>query len=392
MKIAFYSSFRGSMTGGPQTLLNFLKHLPVAADHKLVISRAEDQVTEMAADIGCRTLIIGGLKRYAEPLHARTGIGRLALLLIPLELLQAGFRVFMALRREKPDLIWIRNVKTFLPVGIAALVSRTPLIWDIGMEKPSVGVVHWLHRLGFRMAAAVVVQGESVFRHTLPKALVQRFWHKCRVIPSGVDTELADRLEHGIRRSQGVDEFVILNSGTVCHRKNQEMLLEAVEPLLDMFPHVSVLLAGSESEPAYSDGLRTRYARLLATGRVRFLGWRDDMPELMGSAHLLAHMARNEGVPRAILEAFHSGLPVVATRAGGIPDVIEDGKTGYLVEVDDVPMLRERLIACIQQPELRAKLAANGRKVVKERYNLGRWLASYEKLFSEVMVKYPRNR
>lgn len=373
------------MTGGPQTLVNFLKHLPVPAHHKLVISRAEDPITKIAADLGCRTIIIGGLKRYAESLHAKTGIARLAFLLLPLELLRSSIRIFLVLRRERPDIIWIRNIKALLPVGIAAWLSRTPLVWDIGMEKPSVGVVGWLHRLGFHMAKTVVVQGESVFCHTFPESLIQRFRHKCHVIPSGLDPALADRLERAIRRSPGQNEFVILNTGTICHRKNQEMLLEAVEPLLDTFPHVSVLFAGAETEPTYSATLRARYARLLATERVRFLGWRDDVPELMGNAHLLAHVSRNEGAPRAVLEAFHSGLPVVATRAGGTPDVIEDGKSGYLVEVDDVALLRERLVACIQQPELRARLAANGRKVVEERYNIGRWATDYEKLFSEIV-------
>lgn len=106
---------------------------------------------------------------------------------------------------------------------------------------------------------------------------------------------------------------------------------------------------------------------------------------MLGQTHLLVHVARNEGVPRAVLEAFHASVPVIATRAGGIPDVVEDDVSGYLV---DVAMLRQHLIACIQQPELRARLAAGGRKIVEERYNIRTWLDEYKQLFSTVARRH----
>ena len=168
-------------------------------------------------------------------------------------------------------MIWIRNVKALVPVGSAAWLSGTLIVWDIGMEKRSHGIVRLLHALGFRMASAVVVQGGNVFHHTFPETVITRFSWKCHVIPSGLGPELSSRLEHARLRPRAEDEFIILCSGTLCRRKNQGMLLEAVEPLLDAFPRVSVLFAGSESEPAYAENLRTRYSHRLRTGRVRFL-------------------------------------------------------------------------------------------------------------------------
>jgi glycosyltransferase involved in cell wall biosynthesis len=383
MKVAFYAGFGKQMTGGPQVLVSLLRHLPVPPGRKIVLARTEGPITALAMELGCPTYVLGGLERYTEFRRA-SGLRRLTLLLVPFELLRFALRIHRVLRRERPDVLWVRNIKGVVAVAGGAWLSGTPLVWDIGIEPSPTGIVGWLHALGFRLARLVVAEGENVFARSFPPSLTRRFRHKLRVLPSGLDPAKARRLEATARRSDGRDEFIILSVGTLCRRKNQGMLLEAVEPLLDRYAHLSVLIVGGEVEPGYARALRARHARSLGTGRVRFLGWRSDVPELMGSAHLLAHVSRNEGVPYVVLEAFHASLPVVATRTGGTPDVIADGESGFLVEVNDVAALRSRLTTCIEQPDIRAALAHNGHRVVQERYTIDRWIAAYQHLLEQV--------
>jgi glycosyltransferase involved in cell wall biosynthesis len=384
MKVAFYAGAARRMTGGPQVLASLLTHLPLPADRKLVLARAPGPISQLSTGLGCPTFIIGGLDRYGESLQAKTGARRLELLLILMDLLRFGLKLQRVLRRERPNVLWVRNIKGVVAVAAPAWLSQTPLVWDVGMEPRSTGIVRWLHEMGFRLAHFVVAEGPSVFEQAFPPSLAVRFRDKQRVIPSGLDPAKARRLERAAARTAGDGEFVMLCVGTVCRRKNQEMLLRAAEPILDRYPHVSVLVVGAETEPDYAAALKARYARRIDAGRIRFLGWRDDVPEIMGKAHVLAHVSTNEGVPYVVLEAFHSGLPVVATRAGGVPDVLIDGVSGYLVEGGDVTRLTERLIACVERPDMRARLAAGGRTVIRERYSLDRWIAGYYQLFSEV--------
>jgi glycosyltransferase involved in cell wall biosynthesis len=95
--------------------------------------------------------------------------------------------------------------------------------------------------------------------------------------------------------------------------------------------------------------------------RVKFLGRRDDVPEILSAADIFVLASFWEGFPRSILEAMRAALPIIASAVAGVPEAVNDLETGFLVRPGDVVQTRERLRSLLLDPELRKRLGANGR-------------------------------
>jgi glycosyltransferase involved in cell wall biosynthesis len=145
--------------------------------------------------------------------------------------------------------------------------------------------------------------------------------------------------------------------------------------------HALADLKGSEwTLDLIGDGPLMAAAKSLAAelglgGRVRFLGQRLDVDGLLAEAQLYLLITNWEGLPRSILEAMRAGLPVVATRVGGIGESVADGQTGFLVPRGDAQALRDRIQRLLADPGLRAELGARGRREYESRFTLDRTVA-----------------
>jgi glycosyltransferase involved in cell wall biosynthesis len=103
-------------------------------------------------------------------------------------------------------------------------------------------------------------------------------------------------------------------------------------------------------------------SRLGVRDRVEFLGRRTDIPEILSQAHVFALATHWEGFPLSILEAMRAGLPVIASKVGGVPEAVTDGATGFLVESGDTASFREKLDRLVAQPTLRQAMGDAGRQ------------------------------
>lgn len=119
-------------------------------------------------------------------------------------------------------------------------------------------------------------------------------------------------------------------------------------------------------------------------GRVKFLGARDDVPDLLAAADIGVLASHEEGFPNAVLEAMAARLPVVATRAGGIPEAIDDGKTGLLVPVRDPAALGAALVRLIGDAALRRRMGAAGRARVEAEFALDACAVAYARLYRSI--------
>jgi glycosyltransferase involved in cell wall biosynthesis len=116
--------------------------------------------------------------------------------------------------------------------------------------------------------------------------------------------------------------------------------------------------------------------------RVRFLGQVRDVPALLARAGLFVLPSLIEGISLTLLEAMASGLPVLATRVGGNPEVVEEGQTGYLVPAGDPAALGEGLLRLWNDPADRLRLGEAGRRRVKEHFTIRWMVAAYESLYT----------
>jgi glycosyltransferase involved in cell wall biosynthesis len=159
-------------------------------------------------------------------------------------------------------------------------------------------------------------------------------------------------------------------------------LIRAVASLHSEFPGLQLEIAGSGPEREKLE----REARALGlTGRVRFLGWQRVLRPTFQSWDIFAMPSLDEGLPIAALEAMAEGLPVVATCVGGLPELIEDGRTGYLVPPSDVAALAKCLRLLVLDPKRRQAMGAAGRQRALEHFSVDRMVAEIAAIYDSLV-------
>jgi glycosyltransferase involved in cell wall biosynthesis len=142
---------------------------------------------------------------------------------------------------------------------------------------------------------------------------------------------------------------------------NVSCVLRAFAIVQNKYPEAKLLVLGSGREEV---ALRNLTQELGLAGHVEFLGYVDNskMPEAYGRASIFVNASNVDNLPVSILEAFAAGVPVISTKAGGIPDLVGDGKTGLLVELNDHAAMAEKMLLLLEDPALFQRLVSNARK------------------------------
>lgn len=205
---------------------------------------------------------------------------------------------------------------------------------------------------------------------------------KLRVIPNGIDlSRFGDpdgMARRDVRAELGIpgDAWVVGSVGRLAPEKDHALLVRAMAPLLG--PGHRLLVVGEGPERAAIE----RAVDQAGAGRwVHLPGARADVPRLLGAFDTFALPSNSEGLPLVLLEAMAAGLPIVATRVGGIPDVVEEGTTGLLVPPSDPEALRERLARLRADPALAAGLGQRARQAALQRYSLRSMSDAYLALY-----------
>lgn len=170
---------------------------------------------------------------------------------------------------------------------------------------------------------------------------------------------------------------LLLTVGRLSVSKGHTVLLKAIAQIAPQIPNALFAFAG---EGALRAQLQEEAARLGIAQRVRFLGVREDVPQLLLAADIFVQPSLWEGLSLAMLEALLSGTPVLATRVEGVVDVIEEGRTGLLVPPGDVDALAAAILRLAQDADLRKRLGRAGRAHAQTQYSVERMCQQYEAL------------
>jgi glycosyltransferase involved in cell wall biosynthesis len=187
-----------------------------------------------------------------------------------------------------------------------------------------------------------------------------------------------------VRAELGIDpgSWVVGTVGRIAVEKNQQLLLRAAAPMLGPQRRLVVAgdgpLLGSLSELATALGIAPF---------VHLLGVRRDVPDVLNALDVFVLCSTTEGLPLAIPEAMATGLPVLSTNVGGIPNVIEEGATGYLVPTGDEEALRARLSMLRADAELGRACGSRGRTVAVQRFSSERMQRDYIELYERVLSR-----
>jgi glycosyltransferase involved in cell wall biosynthesis len=174
---------------------------------------------------------------------------------------------------------------------------------------------------------------------------------------------------------------ILLSVGRLVHEKAYEILIQAIQLVVQDYPDVVLVIAGSG---ILRDELQSSIDALHLADKIRLLGDRQDIADLMTNADIYVMPSRSEGMPIALLEAMGSGLPVIATRVGGLGEVVEDRSQGILVPAEDPQELAKAILELLRDPALRSQLGRNARRRVEERYTTERMCRQYEKVITDL--------
>ncbi len=234
----------------------------------------------------------------------------------------------------------------------------------------------------FHAVSAPVKEAAVKMLHLRPDRItvVERGRNSCFGQPSP-ESRAQARLKFGLKDS---DE-VIVNVGRQEYQKGQRFLLEAMEEVARRRPHALLLIAGRRGRQ--SKNLEEIQRRTTLKGRVRILGYREDVPDLLASADLFVFPSLYEGLGGALIEAMALGLPIVASRVPAIESVVEEGRNALLVERGSVAPLADGITELLADRERRRAFGRRARAIFEERFTLdqcaARMIALYRSLAAQ---------
>jgi glycosyltransferase involved in cell wall biosynthesis len=183
-------------------------------------------------------------------------------------------------------------------------------------------------------------------------------------------------------KRRATSEVIIGTAGRLVELKGIEYLLSAAAALRREFPSLRLEIAGSGPHRAK---LEEAVALAGLQAQVKFLGWVDDLPSLLPRWDVFVMPSLEEGFPIAAMDAMAAGLPVIATSVGGIPELIEDGKTGWLVPPRDADALTSRVRLLLGNPEMRLNMGVAGNARVRDCFSATQMTKSFDQLYVELL-------
>jgi glycosyltransferase involved in cell wall biosynthesis len=315
---------------------------------------------------GCRNVLVcpsgSAIAResaaFVEALHAIPMAGDLDVGLV--------LRLRRLIRGESPDLVHLHSRRgADLWGGIAAWWASVPCVLSRRVDNPESRLAV---AMKYRLFDRVITISEGIRRVLLAEGVPAG---KLVCVPSAVDTETFRPGCRWIdfRRHLGLppDAKVIGMIAQLIPRKGHRYLLEALPQILNAVPETRVLLLG---KGALEAELRRRCAAMGLSEAVRFLGFREDLHAVLPCIDLVVHPAEMEGLGVALLQAAACAIPIVASPVGGIPEIVREAESGYLVPVGATRTLADRIIALLEHPELARAMGRRGREIAEQHFSI----------------------
>lgn len=284
-------------------------------------------------------------------------------------------KVFLVLRKVNPDIIHAQSIGICIPAFIAKKLLRKPyVVWGRGSDVYLPGkFTKSISKLVLKNANTVIALTDDMKREM--QNICSR---EVSVIPNGIDlTSFGDLSRKEARSKLQIKEGekVILFVGTLRPVKGVRYLIEAMSGVNQDHPKAKLMLVGDGEEREELESLVEEFG---LNERVKFIGrvQNEEIPQYMVASDVLVLPSLSEGFPVTILEAMASGLPIVATKVGGLPEIIKDGENGILVESKSPDEIAEKVLLILGDDGLREKISGNNRGEAK-RYS---WKSAVDKL------------
>lgn len=292
-------------------------------------------------------------------------------------------RLSRAIGETAPDLLHVHSRRgADIWGGLCARCHRIP-----GLVTRRVDNREWppIARLKYGSYDGIVTISQGIREVLLEEGLAPE---RVRCVRSAVDLERyrVERDREWFRNEFGVPASAPL-IGVIAQlipRKGHRYLLEITPRLLSRFPELRIVFFG---QGPLEGELRDSTTRLGLTRHVQLAGFRNDMPRILPCLDLVVHPALMEGLGVSLLQAAACGVPLVAARAGGIPEVVRHGHNGLLVEPGNSRELAEAITTLLADPALAARFGTNGRALVRDEFSIDGMVSGNVAVYEELLKR-----
>lgn len=319
-------------------------------------------LTESVAKLGVPIHILPNLIRTINPLSDA----------------QAIAECYNLIKTLNPDLVHLHSSKAGLIGRIAGRLQRTPVIftahgWGFSSGNPYLRrqIALASEKLFAHFATKIICVSKDDYHQALRKGVGNQ--HSLVTICYGIPPETP-----AIAKPESNPPRIVMVA-RFSEQKDQNTLIKALQKLAHTEATVDFIGSGplQPNSEALAEQLGLR-------SRIRFLGDRHDVPQLLAEAQIFVLSTHYEGLPISILEAMRAGLPVVASSVDGIPEEVEQGQTGFHVPPRNAEQLAAKLDLLIRDPALRQRMGAAGREKFLAEFTLERMLTETDALYEQV--------
>ncbi len=325
------------------------------------------------------TMETTGLKYYPLPLGESAKIGIIGL-----------YNIVRAIREivkaEQITLLYACTIKSLLLGRLGTCGKSIPAIWHVRTMKTH-GMLDWLIPV---LAARIITISEAV------KGKIPNFYKKrTTVLPNAINLAEAGQksIEFDFRKRYNISSDTILFGviGRIAQEKGQSYFIEAAARIAPEYPKARFILAGEPflaEDNKYQAHLKDLAQSLGIADKLIWPGYAPNIWPVIGALDIVVVPSLREGFGRILVEAMAMGKPIIASRIGGIPEIVQDRQEALLVTAGDSALLAQAMREILADANLRQALAQNGKKTAQSKFGLELYHDKIHKIFQESLSKY----
>jgi glycosyltransferase involved in cell wall biosynthesis len=291
------------------------------------------------------------------------------------------------IRIEKINIIHANGSRAMLWGGIAGMVFKIPSIWHLRVADTT----DWhLDRILFKLSTKVVAISSAVVNRL---DRIKKNKKKILLIPNGVNLDKFSTKNRRFRNSfcsefgLRPDKPIVLTVCQIARWKRVDVFIRAASRISKLNQDVQFVICGREvpgSEGHFIELVKLS-ERLGLETKLKFLGFRRDIPAIMGASDIFVLSSVGEAFGRVIIEAMASGLPVVATNSGGIPEIIEHNENGLLFKPGNHKELSNYILSLLSNSGIREKIVVGALNLVEEKYTIANHAERIQNIYYELL-------
>lgn len=403
-----YLDHTAKLGGGEIAILNLVKALDQKRFKPVFILASDGPLATQLRDADIETHVYPLSSNVIETRKDSINANVMIQLNKIFECLSYARRIAQFAKEQNIDIIHTNSLKSDIYGGIAGRFAGIPVIWHIRdnidtnyLPAFAVTVMRFLARV---VPNIVVANSEStlktvgVINRKSTAVVYSGINHQDRingeVVHDGVSSttksrylELFNRLHQNGHFNQSKAPIIAL-VGRIAHWKGQHVFIKAAEDVLSKYPNAVFQIIGAPlfGEYDYEKSLHEQVEKAGLTGKVQFLGFRNNIPELLKDIDLLVHASIiGEPFGQVVIEGMAAAKPVIATNGGALPEVVVDGVTGILVPMGDASAMADAIIEVLSHPDRAYTMGLAGLHRVRERFTIMHSVRKIESVYDSII-------